>query len=106
MVESVTCYGCEVWLLKRRTKKTISCRNGLFKEVSQSVQIGKKSQTSPLGAKCKKNNQFQTEFKDGNQNGTDTSLEWKIVVGQRRFTSGHYTIGGEEEDYNNHGGIK
>ena len=25
----------------------------------------------------------------------DTSLEWKIVVGQRRFTSGHRTVGGE-----------
>ena len=28
----------------------------------------------------------------------DTSLEWKIVVGQRRFTSGHRTVVGEEED--------
>ena len=27
----------------------------------------------------------------------DTSLEWKIVVGQR-FTSGHRTVGGEEEE--------
>ena len=33
----------------------------------------------------------------------DTSLEWKIVVGQRRFTSGHRTVGGEVEDRNNHG---
>ena len=33
----------------------------------------------------------------------DTSLEWKIVVGQRRCTSGHHTVGGEEEDRNNHG---
>ena len=31
MVESVACYGFEVWLLK--TKETISSRNGLFKEV-------------------------------------------------------------------------
>ena len=36
----------------------------------------------------------------------DTSLEWKIVVGQRRFTSGHRTVGGEEEDRNNHGETK
>ena len=28
----------------------------------------------------------------------DISLMWKIVVGQRRFTSGHCTVGGEEED--------
>ena len=34
--------------------------------------------------------------------GIDTFLEWKIVVGQRRFTSGHRTVGGEEEDRNNH----
>ena len=38
MVESVAYYGCEVWLLERETergtKKTISYRNGLFKEVS------------------------------------------------------------------------
>ena len=33
----------------------------------------------------------------------ETSLEWKIVVKRRRFTSGHSTIGGEEEDRNNHG---
>ena len=25
---------------------------------------------------------------------------------QRRFTSGHRTVGGEEEDRNNHGGTK
>ena len=32
-----------------------------------------------------------------------TSLEWKIVIGQKRFTSGHCTVGGEGEDHNNHG---
>ena len=26
----------------------------------------------------------------------DLSLEWKIVVGRRRFTSRHRTVGGEE----------
>jgi hypothetical protein len=36
----------------------------------------------------------------------DTSLEWKIVAGQRRFTSGHRMVGGEEEERNNHGGTK
>ena len=36
----------------------------------------------------------------------DTSLEWKIVVCRRRFTSGHRMIGGEEKDRNNHGGTK
>ena len=25
----------------------------------------------------------------------DTSLEWKVIVGQRRFTSGNRTVGGE-----------
>ena len=35
----------------------------------------------------------------------DTSLEWKIVVGQRRFASGHRMVG-EEEDRNNNGGTK
>ena len=30
----------------------------------------------------------------------DTSLEWKIVVGQRIFTSGHRTVGGEKEELN------
>ena len=33
-------------------------------------------------------------------------LDWKIVAGQRRFTSRHRTVGGEEEDRNNHGGTK
>ena len=32
----------------------------------------------------------------------DTSLEWKVVVGHRRFTSGHRTVGGEQEECNNH----
>jgi hypothetical protein len=36
----------------------------------------------------------------------DTSLEWKTVVGQRTFTSGHRMVGGEEEDHNNHGETK
>jgi hypothetical protein len=36
----------------------------------------------------------------------DTSLEWKIVIGQRRFTSGLRLVGGEEEDRNNHVGTK
>ena len=36
----------------------------------------------------------------------DTSLEWKIVVGQRLFTSEHHTVEGEEEDRNNHGRTK
>ena len=33
-------------------------------------------------------------------------LEWKIVVGQRRFTSGYRAVGGEEEDRNHHGVTK
>ena len=36
----------------------------------------------------------------------DTFLEWKIVFGESRFTSGHRTVGGEEENRNNHGRIK
>ena len=31
-------------------------------------------------------------------NGMDTSLEWKIVIVHRRFTSGYRTVGGEEGD--------
>ena len=37
-------------------------------------------------------------------NGMDSSLEWKVVVGQIRFASGHRTEGEEEEDRNNYGG--
>ena len=36
----------------------------------------------------------------------DAYLEWMIIVGQRRFTSGHRTVREEEEDHNNHGGTK
>ena len=32
----------------------------------------------------------------------DTSLEWKIVIGKKRFTSGHHTVR-EEEDCKNYG---
>ena len=35
-----------------------------------------------------------------------TTLEWKTVVSQRRFISRQRTVGGEEEDRNNHGGTK
>ena len=38
--------------------------------------------------------------------GIYTFLEWKIVVGRRRFTSGHRTVGEEEEDRNYHGGTR
>ena len=38
--------------------------------------------------------------------GMDTSLERKIIFGQRRFTSGHRTVGGDEEDRNSHGKTK
>ena len=31
---------------------------------------------------------------------------WKVVVGERRFTSGHRKVGGEEEDHNDHEGTK
>ena len=34
--------------------------------------------------------------------GKDISLEWKLVVDRRRFTSGNRTVGREEEDRNNH----
>ena len=36
----------------------------------------------------------------------DTCLEWKILVIQRRFTSGYRTVGGEAEGRNNHGRLK
>ena len=36
----------------------------------------------------------------------DTFLEWKIVVDRRKFTSGHRTVGEEEQDRNNHGRTK
>ena len=40
-----------------------------------------------------------------NWNGmVDIFLEWKIVVGQRWFTSGHRTVEGEEEARKIHGG--
>jgi hypothetical protein len=29
----------------------------------------------------------------------DTFFEWKILVGRRRFTSGHSMVGAEEEDH-------
>ena len=56
MVESVACYGCEVWLLKTEEQRKLLAldylSSGLFKEVRVS-RLHKKSQTSPLGAKCR-----------------------------------------------------
>ena len=36
-------------------------------------------------------NQFYTGLKRGTRVGMDTSLEWMIVVGRRRFTNVHRT---------------
>jgi hypothetical protein len=36
----------------------------------------------------------------------EISLEWKIVIGQRRCISVHHSVGGEDEDRNNHGRTK
>ena len=35
-------------------------------------------------------------FRQNSKNGMDTSLEWKIVIGQRRFISGHHMVGGQQ----------
>ena len=45
-------------LIRQRNKKTISWRNGLFNEIQIEHPVYKKSQTPPLGAKYKHNNQF------------------------------------------------
>ena len=39
-------------------------------------------------------------------NDMDTSLEWKIVLAKEDLPVDHRTVGGEEEDRNNHGGTK
>ena len=57
MVESVTYYGCEVWLLKRERNKGNLVREMDYLRRFASVQI-RKIQTLPLGAKYKKNSQF------------------------------------------------
>ena len=98
VVESVACYGCEVWLLKAEEQKKL-----LALEVTYEGPDYKISQTPQLAAKCKQNNQVLTEFKEGIWNGMDTSLEWKIIVDRRRFINGHRTVEGEEEDRNYHG---
>ena len=46
------------------------------------------------------------EFKEGNSDSMDTSLEWTIRVGWIRFTSGYRMVEWEEENRNNHGWIK
>ena len=74
----MSCYGCEVWLLKTE------------------------EQRKPLALEM----DYLTTAIRSNWNGLDTSLEWKIVFGQRRITSGHRLVGGEEEDRNNHRGTK
>ena len=49
---------------------------------------------------------IQTEFKEDRLKGMGTSLEWMIVIGQRKSTNGYRTVGGEEEERNNHGRAK
>ena len=66
MVKSVDCYGCEVWLLKREEQRKPLALEMDYLRRSARVSRLQKSETSPLEAKCKQNNQFYTELIEGN----------------------------------------
>ena len=48
MVESVACYGCEVWLLKTEEQRKLLALDMDYLRMSASVQITEKSQTPPF----------------------------------------------------------
>ena len=58
MVRSVACYGCEVWHLKREEQRKVLALEADYLRRSVRVFSLQKSQTPPLGAKYKQNNQF------------------------------------------------
>ena len=60
MVELVPFYGCEVWLLKREEQRKLLAQEMDYLRRSARMSSYKKSQTQPLGAKCKHKNQFWT----------------------------------------------
>ena len=63
VVESVACYGSELWHLKREEQRKLLPIVMDYLSQLEGSDYKKKSQTPALGAKCKQNNQFFTEVK-------------------------------------------
>ena len=61
-MRAVVCYG---WLLKTEEQRKLLALEMDYLRRSAKESRLQKSQTPPLGEKCKQNNQFQIEFKEG-----------------------------------------
>ena len=79
MVESVAYYGCEIWLLMWKEQRKLLVLEMDYLRRSARVSRLQKIPNTAIRNKMQ-NNQFWTEFKEGNWSGMDTTLEWKIVV--------------------------
>ena len=59
MAQSEACYGCEVRLLKtKEQRKLLALEMDYLRRLARVFRLREKSQSLPLGAKCKQNNQF------------------------------------------------
>ena len=104
MVESMACYGCEVWILKTEEQRKLLALEMDYLRRSTRVSRLQKIPNTAIRNKM----QAKQLILDGIQR---RQLKWnghllRMEDSQRRFTSGHRTVRGEEEDRNNHGGTK
>ena len=91
MVESVASYGCEVWLLKtEEQRKLLALEIYYLRRVSSLQKIPNTAIRSNMQA----------------EQSILHRIQRRQLKCQRRFTSGHCTVGGEEEDRNDRGGTK
>ena len=63
MVESVSFYGCEVWILKREEQRKLLALEIDYSIKSARVSRLQKVSKTPLGIKCTQNNQFRQNSK-------------------------------------------
>ena len=100
MVESVTCYGCEVWFLKtEEQRKLIALEMDYLMRSDRMSRLVKNPKPHH-----QEQNASRTPISDRIQRGNLNSMD--SLDGKRKFTSGHRTVGGEEEDRNNNGRTK
>ena len=100
VVESVACYGCEVWLKTEEQRKLLALEMDYLRRSARVSRLQKIPNTA-----IRNKMQAEQSILDRIQR---RQLKWygHLLLGRRRFTSGHRTVGEEEEDRNYHGGTK
>jgi hypothetical protein len=77
----VTCYGCEVWLLKTEEQRKLLVLEMHYLRRSARVSRLQKIPNTANRSKMQAEQSIIDRIQRSNSNDMDTSLEWKIVVG-------------------------